>query len=182
MRIIAGKWRGKKLISPDTEATRPTSDRARESLFNLLDNHLRRKEKLWSEVVFADVFAGTGAVGVEALSRGAATSYFFEIDKMALKALRQNIKEVEDQTQIFGDARTPPLAIREMDIIFMDAPYGMGLWDQALVMLDRQGWIGYETFMIIEVDKGENEHLPNGFEVIEKRAYGRNTFLFVQKV
>lgn len=182
MRIIAGKWRGKKLMSPDTEATRPTSDRARESLFTLMDNHLRRIDKPWSEVLFADVFAGTGAVGVEALSRGAATSYFFEIDKGALKSLRHNIQESEEQTHILGDARTPPKAPQEMDIIFMDAPYGMGLWDQALVMLDRQGWIGYETFVVIEIDKGESERLPSGFEATDKRLYGRNTFLFVRKV
>lgn len=181
MRIIGGEFRGKKLASPDTEATRPTSDRARESLFNLLDNHLRRIEKPWAEVVFADVFAGTGAVGVEAISRGAAKSYFFEIDKGALKSLRHNIQDIEEKTQILGEARTPPTAPQEMDIVFMDAPYGMGLWYQALVMLDRQGWVGPHTYIIIEIDKGESERLPQEFVVTDKRAYGRNAFLFVKK-
>lgn len=181
MRIIGGKFRGKKLSSPDTEATRPTSDRARESLFNLVDNHLRRIEKPWAEVVFADVFAGTGAVGVEALSRGAAKSYFFEVDKGALKSLRQNILGIESQAVILGDALNPPSAPQSMNIIFMDAPYGRGFWYEALLMLERYGWIDEHTLIIIEVDKGENDHLPQGYEKIDRRAYGRNTFLFVKK-
>lgn len=181
MRIIGGQFRGKKLASPDTEATRPTSDRARESLFNLLDSRLRRLEKPWADVLFADVFAGTGAVGVEALSRGARECTFFENDKGALKSLRQNIDGLEKQSHLMGDALNPPQAFKEMDIVFMDAPYGMGLWLEALVMLDRRGWIGLDTVIVIEVDKGENDRLPQGFELSEKRAYGRNTFLFVQK-
>lgn len=181
MRIIGGKMRGKKLASPDTEATRPTSDRARESLFNLLDNHLRRLGKPWADVIFADVFAGTGAVGTEALSRGAAKSYFFETDKGALKSLRQNIADVESQTVIFSDALRPPKIDEKPDIIFMDPPYGHGLWLEALKVLDRQGWVDGETYIVVEVDKGENDRLPQGYELLDKRAYGRNTFLFVQK-
>lgn len=202
MRIIGGKMRGKKLVSPETEATRPTSDRARESLFNILDNDLRRHEKSWADVVFADVFAGTGAVGIEALSRGAKFGCFFEIDKGALKSLRQNLISLEKQSIILGDALNPPraesimepfaraagmpgtgvpFAPQAVDILFMDAPYGRGLWEQALIRFDRQGWINADTHIIIEIDKSENGALPLGFDLSDKRAYGRNTFLFVRK-
>lgn len=202
MRIIGGKMRGKKLASPETEATRPTSDRARESLFNILDNYLRRLEKPWADVVFADVFAGTGAVGIEALSRGAKFGCFFEIDKGALKSLRQNLNGIEKQTVILGDALNPPRmesimktfahtagvsgtgmpsAPQAVDILFMDAPYRRGLWEQALIQFDRQGWINADTYIVIEIDKGENGTLPSGFDLSDKRAYGRNTFLFVRK-
>lgn len=200
MRIIGGKMRGKKLVSPETEATRPTSDRARESLFNILDNNLRRHEKSWADVVFADVFAGTGAVGIEALSRGAKFGCFFEIDKGALKSLRQNLSSLEKQSIILGDALNPPRAqsimepfaraaggrgvpieSKAVDILFMDAPYGRGLWEQALIQFDRQRWINADTHIIIEIDKSENGALPSGFDLSDKRAYGRNTFLFVRK-
>lgn len=200
MRIIGGKMRGKKLVSPETEATRPTSDRARESLFNILDNDLRRHEKSWAHVVFADVFAGTGAVGIEALSRGAKFGCFFEIDKGALKSLRQNLSSLEKQSIILGDALNPPRAesimepfaraaggrgvpieSKAVDILFMDAPYGRGLWEQALIQFDRQRWINADTHIIIEIDKSENGALPSGFDLSDKRAYGRNTFLFVRK-
>ncbi len=197
MRIIGGKMRGKKLASPETEATRPTSDRARESLFNILDNYLRRIEKSWTDVVFADVFAGTGAVGIEALSRGAQFGCFFEIDKGALKSLRQNLSSLEKQSIILGDALNPsppdflkganisgtgmPYAPQAVDILFMDAPYRRGLWEQALIRFDRQGWINADTYIVIEIDKGENGTLPSGFDLSDKRAYGRNTFLFVRK-
>lgn len=200
MRIIGGKMRGKKLVSPETEATRPTSDRARESLFNILDNDLRLHEKSWADVVFADVFAGTGAVGIEALSRGAKFGCFFEIDKGALKSLRQNLSSLEKQSIILGDALNPPRAesimepfaraaggrgvpieSKAVDILFMDAPYGRGLWEQALIRFDRQGWINADTHIIIEIDKSENGALPSGFDLSDKRAYGRNTFLFVRK-
>lgn len=202
MRIIGGNMRGKKLVSPETEATRPTSDRARESLFNILDNDLRRHEKSWADVVFADVFAGTGAVGIEALSRGAKFGCFFEIDKGALKSLRQNLSSLEKQSIILGDALNPPraesimepfaraagmpgtgvpFAPQAVDILFMDAPYGRGLWEQALIRFDRQGWINADTHIIIEIDKSENGALPLGFDLSDKRAYGRNTFLFVRK-
>lgn len=200
MRIIGGNMRGKKLVSPETEATRPTSDRARESLFNILDNDLRRHEKSWADVVFADVFAGTGAVGIEALSRGAKFGCFFEIDKGALKSLRQNLISLEKQSIILGDALNPPRAesimepfaraaggrgvpieSKAVDILFMDAPYGRGLWEQALIQFDRQSWINADTHIIIEIDKSENGALPLGFDLSDKRAYGRNTFLFVRK-
>lgn len=202
MRIIGGNMRGKKLVSPETEATRPTSDRARESLFNILDNDLRRHEKSWADVVFADVFAGTGAVGIEALSRGAKFGCFFEIDKGALKSLRQNLSSLEKQSIILGDALNPPraesimepfaraagmpgtgvpFAPQAVDILFMDAPYGRGLWEQALIQFDRQRWINADTHIIIEIDKSENGALPLGFDLSDKRAYGRNTFLFVRK-
>ncbi len=200
MRIIGGKMKGKKLVSPETEATRPTADRARESLFNILDNDLRRHEKSWADVVFADVFAGTGAVGIEALSRGAKFGCFFEVDKGALKSLRQNLSSLEKQSIILGDALNPPRAesimepfaraaegrgvpieSKAVDILFMDAPYGRGLWEQALIQFDRQRWINADTHIIIEIDKSENGALPSGFDLSDKRAYGRNTFLFVRK-
>ncbi|MBO7258358.1 MAG: 16S rRNA (guanine(966)-N(2))-methyltransferase RsmD [Alphaproteobacteria bacterium] len=177
MRIIGGTWRGKKLADLQGEQTRPTSDRAREALFNLLDNHLRRTEKSWQDIVFADVFAGTGAVGVEALSRGAKHVFFFENNPLALKCLKNNTKNILNLT-IMGDA-LKPIKSQAVDIIFMDPPYAKGLWERALPIFIQNGWIDTNTLVIIETDKSEKAIIPQGFTETDRRSYGRNTFMFL---
>lgn len=177
MRIIGGMWRGKKLSDLQGDQTRPTSDRARESLFNLLDNHLRRTGQMWNDITFADVFAGTGAVGVEALSRGAKHTFFFENNMLALKCLKNNTKGILGLT-IMGDALKPTKST-PVHIIFMDPPYTKGLWEKSLPAFLRAGWIDINTLVVIETDKTEKIQIPQGFTEIDKRSYGRNTFTFL---
>ena len=177
MRIIGGTWRGKKLAELQGDQTRPTSDRARESLFNLLDNHLRRTGQGWNDITFADVFAGTGAVGVEALSRGAKHVFFFENNMLATKCLKNNTKEISGLT-IMGDA-LKPIKSKPIQIIFMDPPYAKGLWEQALPAFHRAGWIDDNTLVVIETDKSEKALTPQGFTELDRRSYGRNTFMFL---
>lgn len=177
MRIIGGMWRGKKLADLQGDQTRPTSDRARESLFNLLDNYLRRKGLGWNDVVFADVFAGTGAVGVEALSRGAKQVFFFENNPLALKCLKNNTQHMKN-IKICGDALTPR-TFEPIQIIFMDPPYAKGLWEKALPTFVQCGWIDVSTLVVIETDKSEKADIPKGFTEIDRRSYGRNTFMFL---
>ena len=177
MRIIGGTWRGKKLADLQGEQTRPTSDRARESLFNLLDNHLRRAEKSWQDIVFADVFAGTGAVGVEALSRGANKVFFFENNPLALKCLKSNTQGIKNSV-LMGDA-LKPVKSQAVDIIFMDPPYAKGLWEKALPVFIQNGWIDDNTLVVIETDKIEKSIIPQWFAEIDRRSYGRNTFVFL---
>ena len=177
MRIIGGTWRGKKLADLQGEQTRPTSDRARESLFNLLDNHLRRTEKLWQDIVFVDVFAGTGAVGVEALSRGANQVFFFENNPLALKCLKSNTQGIKNCV-LMGDALKPAKS-QAVDIFFMDPPYAKGLWERALPTFVQNGWVGEDTLVVVETDKSEKAIIPKGFAEIDRRSYGRNTFMFL---
>ena len=112
MRIVAGKFRGKNLVAPDGKNTRPTSDRARESVFNVLDSKLRRDAIMWDSLVVADVFAGTGALGAEALSRGATELFAWEKDAAAVKCFKQNLAAFEQngaKVTLYSDALTPVL-------------------------------------------------------------------------
>lgn len=178
MRIIGGDKRGKKLAVLEGEQTRPTSDRARESLFNLLNHQLILQQKQWEDIVFVDVFAGTGAVGVEACSRGANKVFFFENNALALKCLYKNIEGLSGVT-VFKEALKPIQASSVADVIFMDPPYAKGLWEKALPIFYQKGWINKQTIIVIEVDKTENICLPDGFQKTDKRSYGRNTFIFL---
>lgn len=180
MRIVSGKWRGKTIHAPEGTATRPTSDRARETLFNILNAMLLKEGRQWCDISFADVFAGSGGVGIEALSRGARHVICVENNPVALTCLRQNITGMAGIEVISRDALMPP-AGAAVDILFMDAPYGKGLWQTALRALATAGWIGDKTLIIIETDNGLTEEVPDGYEMVRERAAGRNKFLFAKK-
>ena len=180
MRIIAGHLRGKTIVAPDGVNTRPTADRARESLFNILNSLLLKQGRTWVDITFADVFAGSGAIGIEALSRGAKEAFFVENDKNALDCLKQNIGNLSCAHLIAGNALMPPKH-DSVSILFMDAPYGKGLWQEALIAFEKEGWIDGKTLVIIETDKKLKEILPDGYELLQERSAGRNTFLFARK-
>jgi 16S rRNA (guanine966-N2)-methyltransferase len=169
MRIIAGQWRGRPLVAPKGEATRPTADRTREALFSMLASRLGSFEDL----AVADLFAGSGALGLEALSRGAASCLFVEQDKPALDALRANIAKLGAKADVraqsvlaLGPARAP------LDLILMDPPYGTGAGLVALDKLSRLGWIGPASWISIETARNEVVEVV-GFEVDAEKIYGK---------
>ena len=169
MRIIAGQWRGRPLIAPKGDTTRPTADRTREALFSMLTSRLGSFEDL----AVADLFAGSGALGLEALSRGAASCLFVEQDKAALDALRANVAKLGAKADVraqsvlaLGPARAP------LDLILMDPPYGTGAGIVALDKLARLGWVGPATWISIETAKHEKIELA-GFEVDADKTYGK---------
>ncbi len=178
MRIISGKLRGKILKTPTGLTTRPTSDRAREMIFNILNSYFLKQGINWSDVSFADVFAGSGAIGLEALSRGTKEVFFFETDKEAKKCLLDNIKGIT-AVSVFEDALYPPQK-NPITILFMDAPYGKGLWQQALKNFLSKNWIDEKTLIVIETDKLLAETLPNEFSLLQTRSAGRNVFLLAK--
>lgn len=178
MRIISGKFKGRTLIAPP-EGTRPTADRAKEMLFDILTSRFIKEGKRWEQLTFADVFSGSGAVGLEAVSRGCKHVYLFEHETKAQKTIRQNGHQMT--FDLFGDALTPPFIKAPIDILFMDPPYGTGLWEQALEAFLKQGWITQTTLVVVEEDKSNTISTPKGFKLTEKRASGRNTFYFLTK-
>ena len=181
MRIVAGKYRGRTLAVLDTSATRPTSDRARESIFNILDSRLRKCGAAWTDLSVLDAFAGTGALGVEAASRGVPEVCFMEKDAGALKALRQNIAPLEKdgcQIAVFPDVLAPPQAGKTPDLVFMDPPYRKGLVGVALAALSERGWIGEKTVCVIETERNETPDLPAGLIIRETREYGKAKVIF----
>ncbi|ACI51768.1 methyltransferase [Gluconacetobacter diazotrophicus PA1 5] len=161
MRIVAGTWRGRALAAPAGRTTRPTADRVRQALFDML---LHAPWGGYDRVAGArvlDGFAGTGALGLEALSRSAGHCVFFETDRAALAALHANIAACgarEATTVRAMDVTRPPAAVRPCDLLFLDPPYGRGLPERALAALDRAGWIAPRALVVIET--GADEALP----------------------
>ena len=155
MRIIAGEWRGRKLTAPKGDATRPTADRTRETLFSMLASRLGSFEDL----AVADLFAGSGALGLEALSRGAAHCLFVENDGAALDTIRANIaalKARDRATVQAGSVMSLGPAKAPHDLILLDPPYGTGAGQVALDRMLRLGWIGEATWIALETAKDED--------------------------
>jgi len=160
MRIIAGEWRGRKLVAPKGDTTRPTADRTRETLFSMLMSRLGTFEGL----SVADLFAGSGALGLEALSRGAEFCLFVDEDPAAVKAIRENIAVLDARTRSsveqgsvmrLGPAKVPH------DLIFLDPPYHTGAGPVALDRLLRLGWIGEATWIALETAHDEDVQLKS---------------------
>lgn len=171
MRIVAGEWRGRPLRAPEGLATRPTADRTRETLFNMLTSRLGSFEGL----AVADLFAGSGALGLEALSRGAATCLFAENDAAALRALRANITALQAQQRCdvrAGSALALGPAKAPLDLILLDPPYGSGAGAVALDKLARLGWTGPASWLALETARDEVVTVK-GYEVDATRDVGK---------
>lgn len=170
MRVIAGQWRGRQLAAPKGDTTRPTADRTREALFSMLVSRLGSFDGL----AVADFFAGSGALGLEALSRGAASCLFVEQDRAALESLRANIATLSaagaevraGSVMALGPCRAP------LDLIMMDPPYGTGAGAVALHKLARLGWTGPATWISIETARDEPVTVE-GFAEDATRIYGK---------
>jgi 16S rRNA (guanine966-N2)-methyltransferase len=169
MRVIAGQWRGRPLVAPKDDTTRPTADRVREALFSMLASRLGSFEDL----AVADLFAGSGALGIEALSRGAASCLFVEQDRPALDALRANLAKLGAKGDVrAGSVMALPPAPKPLDLILMDPPYGTGAGVVALDRLARLGWTGPHTWISIETAKTEEVEVA-GFAVDTTRVHGK---------
>ncbi|WP_010163942.1 16S rRNA (guanine(966)-N(2))-methyltransferase RsmD [Sphingomonas sp. PAMC 26617] len=169
MRIIAGEWRGRPLVAPKGDATRPTADRVREALFSMLSSRLGSFEDL----SVADLFAGSGALGLEALSRGAASCIFVEQDKPALDALRTNIAKLSARADVRAQSvMALGHAVAPLDLILMDPPYDSNAGAVALDKLARLGWVGDATWISIETAKPDRVEVA-GFVEDVTRVHGK---------
>lgn len=171
MRIISGKWRSRPLVAPKGETTRPTADRMRETLFSMLNSRLGSFE----ELSVLDLFAGSGALGLEALSRGAAECLFVEQDRAALTALAKNIEKLGAQSQC--ETRPSSVlslgrAVKPYDLILMDPPYASGAGAVALDKMVRQGWFADSAWISIETSTKEHVDV-SGFVVDTVRDVGK---------
>ncbi|MDP5278448.1 16S rRNA (guanine(966)-N(2))-methyltransferase RsmD [Sphingomonas sp. DG1-23] len=179
MRVIAGEWRGRPLVAPKGDATRPTADRTREALFSMLASRLGSFEGL----AVADLFAGSGALGIEALSRGAVSCLFVEQDQAALDALKANIARLGARGAEVRATSALALgpAVKPLDLILMDPPYATGAGVVALDKLGRLGWVGPATWISIETAKAEEINLA-GFEIDTSRVHGKARITLLRKV
>jgi len=177
LRIVSGEFRGKTLAAPAGAATRPTSDRARQAIFNILEH------APWSPGVrerrVIDLFAGSGALGFEALSRGAAFCLFVETDEAARGAIRENV----DAMGLFGRTRVhrrdaTDLGVRPgadgpaFELAFLDPPYAKGLGERALARLAEGGWLAPGAVVVFERGVSEPDFEAAGYEKLDARDYG----------
>lgn len=184
MRIVGGQFKGRAIAAPAGRDTRPTGDRAREAVFNILAH------APWSAGVegrrVLDLFAGSGALGLEAMSRGAVFALFVETDAAARGTIRDNIEALG----LFGTTRihrrdatdlgVKPAGVGEpFDLVFLDPPYGKGLGERALSRLREGGWISAEALIVFECGAEETPATP-GFEVLDTRDYGAAKVLFLR--
>ena len=185
MRIIAGKHRGRPIRVPRSEGLRPTADRVRESMFDILTHGIDWPGFEGAKVI--DAFAGTGACGLEALSRGAAHATFIDLDAAALMAIRRNaagIGEAWNVTLLKLDAIRPPPPPGAADapcrLAFLDPPYESGLAPAALQGLAGRRWIGEGAIAVVEVAAREPLPLPPAFSIEDERVYGAARLVFVR--
>jgi 16S rRNA (guanine966-N2)-methyltransferase len=185
MRIVSGQYKGKPIAAPEGRSTRPTSDRAREAVFNILE-HAPWAPALQGARVL-DLFAGSGALGLESLSRGAAFCLFVETDEEARGAIRDNVEALH----LFGCTRIhrrdatdlgprPASAGPAFDLVFLDPPYAKGLGEKALSELGMHAWLEPGAVLVFERSEGEPDIRPEGYELIDERRYGAAKVLFLR--
>jgi len=182
MRIVAGKFRGKALLSPTDDSIRPTSDRARESVFNILSSrigvHLDGLKVL-------DLFAGTGALGLEALSRGASGAVFVDNGAESRGIIRDHIEAfgiagIAKLLRRDATALGPAGTMGPFDLIFLDPPYAKGLGEQALASLRDGHWLAKDATIVLEESAEVELALPEGFTIEDRRAYGAAAVHFIR--
>lgn len=177
IKVVGGRHRGRSIATPEGETTRPTSSRARESLFNILV-HASWRDDGTSPVIDArvlDAFAGSGALGIEALSRGAAHATFLDSDAAAVRLIGENLRklgETGNAQVIRADATRPPSSRAACDLAFLDPPYRSGQAAPALMALVEAGWLKPRAIATVELANTEDMVPPAGFEAIDERRYG----------
>lgn len=171
MRIIAGAWRGRNLVAPAGVSTRPTAERMRQALFDMLA-HAPWAEACLAGAEVLDAFAGTGALGLEALSRGAARAHFIETDRHALAALRANIAACKagDRAVVLPQDTLRPKPGTPCNLVFLDPPYAQDLVPKAVAVLANSGWFAPGALVIAETGRDEALALPA--ELCAERIHG----------
>ena len=169
MRIISGRWRSRPLATSAGATTRPTADRARETLFSMLASRLGG----FDDLTVLDLFAGSGALALEALSRGAARAFLVEREPQARTAIEANIAKLGAQARLIGhDATALPAAPCPADLVFLDPPYGEELAPKALASALAKGWIAPHAWISVETARAEAFEHP-GFALESERGVGK---------
>ncbi|MBN9600962.1 MAG: 16S rRNA (guanine(966)-N(2))-methyltransferase RsmD [Afipia sp.] len=182
MRVVGGRLRGRNIAAPASNAIRPTQDRLRESVFNIL-MHAYGNPIDGARVL--DLFAGTGALGIEAVSRGAAFALFIDNGAEARALLRNNVESLGlgGTTKVYRRDATnlgPVHPMEPFSLVFLDPPYGKGLADKALASLREGGWLEPDALVVVEEATVAAFAAPDGYEELERRAYDDTEFVFLR--
>jgi 16S rRNA (guanine966-N2)-methyltransferase len=182
IRIGSGTLKNRKLLVPPAKTLRPTGSRARGALFNRLQHSFSSYNFKLDGANVADLFSGTGALGIEALSHGATHVTFVDKDKLSIQYLRENINllNISLNAQVLPlDVMALPKSQIKYDLVFLDPPYGKSLVKPAIETLIGQNWLKKNTLLVIESEKNANLNLPEGFEINSHRTYGISQITFV---
>ena len=182
MRVVGGRLKGRNLASPASRDIRPTADRLRESVFNIL---IHAYDDPISEARVLDLFAGTGALGIEAASRGAKFVLFVDNGAEARALMRDNVEALGlgGVTKVYRRDATnlgPAHPMEPFSLVFLDPPYAKGLADKAIISLRDGGWLTPDALLVIEEAKAAGFKGPDGFEELERRAYDDTEFVFLR--
>jgi len=182
MRVVGGRLRGRNLAAPASREIRPTADRLRESLFNIL---VHAYENPIEGARVLDLFAGTGALGIEAISRGAGFALFVDNGAEARALLRNNVEALGlgGVTKVFRRDATelgPAHPVEPFSLVFLDPPYSKGLAEKALASLRDGGWLTKAALLVVEEAKAAAFTAPEGFVELERRAYDDSEFVFLK--
>jgi 16S rRNA (guanine966-N2)-methyltransferase len=182
MRVVGGRLRGRTLAAPKSAAIRPTADRLREALFNIL---LHSHDDPVSGARVLDLFAGTGALGIEAVSRGASFALLVDDGAEARALIRANVETLGlgGITRIFRRDATrlgPAHPLEPFTLVFADPPYGRGLATQALASARDGGWLAPKAMLVVEEAKDAAFAVPEGFTPLDRRAYDDTEFIFMR--
>lgn len=186
MRIVSGLYKGRAIKAPPGEATRPTSDRARQSLFNVLTHGKHAID--FDGIHVLDVFAGTGALGFEALSHGAAWLTCLDSSPQAINCIRGNAASLGVRDQYYPlkidvtRLSVPPRIVKApFDLVFMDAPYNQGLTEPTLRALKDKGWLKDDAVIVVEVAADETIMPPRSMYIIDERSHGAAKVMILTK-
>lgn len=187
MRIVAGTHKGKALLAPKGHNTRPTSDRVRQAIFNILAHAGWQTDSIIEQACVLDVFAGTGALGLEALSRGAAEAVFIESADEARTACLGNIRKLGEDARascLKTDATRPPeraAHVPPRTLVFLDPPYDKNLAATALARLVEKNWLDDRAICVVEMRRQSPETPPPGFDILDSRTWGDTRVDFWQR-
>ena len=176
MRIIAGKWRGRVIDAPPGQTTRPTADRVRETLFSMLASRLGS----FDDLRVADLFAGSGALGFEAVSRGAATATFVESDSKAAAIIRRNAEKLGANVQVLGSSALALPRSQPFDLVFADPPYAAGSGSLVVQAVESAGWLAPGAWMSVETSRAD-EVEPGTLVIDAVRDVGRARLTLLRK-
>lgn len=176
MRIISGKYRGRKLNSPEDYSVRPTTDRVKENIFNILQFDIKGATVL-------DLFAGSGALGIEAISRGAEEVWFVDNSKKSVELIKKNLEKVEYEGGVINrDYVDAILSFNKIfDIVFIDAPYDTGLAEKAVIHISEKNLLAVDGVIVYEHSSLSSYTAPEGYTLSDVRKYGNTTVSFIRR-
>ena len=182
MRVVGGELKGRNIVAPASRDIRPTADRLRESVFNIL---VHAYDDPFQDARVLDLFAGTGALGIEAISRGAVFTLFVDNGAEARALLRNNVEALAlgGVTKVYRRDATdlgPAHPMEPFSLVFLDPPYCQGLAEKALASLRDGGWLKPNALLVVEEAKAAAFAAPDGYEELERRAYDDTEFVFLQ--